>query len=343
MSTLLAALSVLAFPASHEGVPLLCAPAVSSTATIELESELSVSGGELAVFMGGSEVPAQYLPELHLEEQERFHVVLTQTLHERDGERCVWLRRYDELRWSDSGSMSMSGPDGSGDRWPWEVSCESPLEGRTLRLVVDGDELVSVGLADERLPVVDLPPGLGFELGWQALLPGRPVGSGDAWEVDGAVLGALWRAGGELGWIVPEEAAEHLDPPFDEREHGGALRLSCASLEDGQARIEVRGELERTTVRPGDLSRVPVADGSATDTVEERWEVEGRLVWDTVAGGLAELTLEGSWRSETATVRDPGQEGPDYESTFSVGGTRAFRARSAPAAEGVVEAAAGRR
>lgn len=344
MSTLLAALSVLALPASHDGVPLLFAPAVSSSASIELESERLVSGGELTVAMGGAEVPRQYLPELRMEMEERFRVVFDETLREREGERCVWLRRYDELRWENQGSMSMSGmgSEEGGEAWPWEGTFETPLEGRTLRLVVDGGELSAAELADDLLPI-ELPEGLAFELGWRGLLPERPVAPGETWEVDGEDLGALWTPGGELGWIVPEEAARNLDPPFDEREHGGRLSVSCASADGDLVRLELSGTLERTTVRPGDLSRVPVADGTATDTVEERWELEGTLVWDTAAGRLAELVLEGPWSSETATVRDPGQGGADYESTFVVEGSYAFRVRSTSAAQGVVEAAAGRR
>lgn len=336
------ALSVLALPTRREGVPLVFDPPARTSWSLELESELDVSGGELTVEMDGADVPAEYLPELVYAMRDRHSLSLSEAVVATEDGRAL-VRRYDALAWENEGSMRMTMAGSEEEAWPWEGSFETPLEGRTVRFALEGEPRpVLDDDASSELPFAA--EELARDLGWNALLPQEAVAEGDEWEADGEELALLWEPGGTLGWVVPEEAAQYLDPSFDERRFAGSLTLRLVELDEaaGRARATVAGELTRTTVRPGDLSRVPVVDGTATDTVEEVWEVEGTLEWDLGARRLASLALEGPWSSATTTERDPGQAGPTYRSTFSYEGTYALRARSGPGGERVLEAASPR-
>ncbi len=333
---LLPALIVLP-PAVQDGVPLVFEPEVGRTRHTEIESELRLAGGDLSVTMDGARVDPQYLPELHLETLDRRRVV-TRATCERTGERAAFLVRVEELAWTNEGSMGMS-MQGHDEKWPWSSSAESPFEGRTLRLEREPGEAARASFADdgEALAAADPAP----LLGWSALLPDAPRAPGERWEADGAALGALLELGESLAWEMPPEAAEHLLVEHDERATSGALTLALESVAGGRARASIAGELERRTVQPGDLSRVPVVDGTATDTIVETWTVEGALEWDLAAGELLSLRLSGPWASATTTERDPGQPGPTYVSVFEVEGSYAVRV-DARGDDAPVEAAARR-
>lgn len=159
---------------------------------------------------------------------------------------------------------------------------------------------------------------------------------GARWDADGADLRALFEPGGDLGWVAEDEEAEALLlPEVQERVHEGELRLELEELVrvGGRraARVALRGELVRETVRPGDLESVPVVDGTATETERLRWDVEGELVWDVEAGAPLALRLQGPLSSRTTTVRDPGQPGASYEHVFELEGSYAFVLEALPA------------
>lgn len=327
-------------PASHDGIPLFFEPAPESTRALEIESVLRLDGGELSCVMDGSEVPGEYLPDLHLRLQDRRRLVLTETRVEGGAGERVSLRRFDELLWENEGSMAMS-MQGEDQEWPWSASGTSPFEGRTLRIareVPAEGGAPGVTLADGGAPL-DLPAGLGADLGFGALLGDEAPALGTEWKVDGAALGELFQPGDDLAWDLPAEMAEHLLVDYDERSFEGTLTLVLAEVVEQRARITVQGELVRITVQPGDLSQVPVVDGTATDTIEDTWQVEGELEWDLAANQLAELGLAGDWSSATTTVRDPDQPGSTYESVFTVEGSYSLSVRGAATEVRVAEAA----
>jgi len=298
-------------------VELVHAPRVGSSRSVVVEATTDLMGGELTCELNGEAVPAEYLPDLFLETTDVRRLELTETTE--DG---GWLRRYDAVSWENQGSFSMD-YQGAETSYPWSSEAETALEGRAVRVIRADDGSLSPAFADEGPDDPALLAGLRADLGLSALLPDGPVAEGDAWTVDGSELGALFDPCGDLQWELPPGMDELLLHEVRTRVHGGALELSLTEVgADGtRATCRVEGQLTRTTTRPGDLSRVPVADGTATDTVTETWDVEGELVWDLAADTMLVLDLDGELLRDTRTVRDPDQPGSTYESTFSVSGS----------------------
>jgi len=329
---------------SNDEVTLVHAPRADTSRTTTIEVEQELAGGELSVVMGGQAVQAEYLPELDLVTQDRRKLSITETfLASGEEGPTEWLRRYDEVSWSNAGSITISQMD-SEDSSSWTSEAETPLVERTVRFSSDDGEAVARELADDAAEVeLD---GLQVSLGLAELLPEAPVEVKDSWTVDGETLAVLLEPGGDFAWELDPEAQKHMLADIDERSHAGELRLVLLAVsKDGDARIarcSVEGELVRTTIQPGDLSMVPVTDGTATDTIEERWDASGELRWDLDEGCIVSLLLEGEFVSETHTVRDPDQPGGTYESTFTVEGSYSVRVESEHVEGRAVEAAAAR-
>ncbi len=307
------AAALLALAPSSE-VELVHAPASGTARTLTVETELGLDGGELICAMDGEDVPSEYLPELLFEMSDVRGMSLTETF-----ESGSWLRSYDEVRWENDGSMGMD-YGGQVQRFPWSAVAETPIEGRVVRLAGEDDGSLRREFEDGGSDDDELLEGLRADLGLGVLLPGQAVAEGSSWSVDGAGLAVLFDPCGDLGWDLPPESASHLLPEILEREHGGELELTLREVDGTHAVCAVSGQLVRTTIQPGDLTSVPVAEGTATETVSETWEVEGELHWDLAADAVHSLDLHGDLRQEALTVKDPGQPGPDYESTFTVEG-----------------------
>jgi hypothetical protein len=297
-------------------VELLRAPPPGVSRSMAIEAVIELEGGQLWCSMNGSEVPSEYLPELFLEMTDVRTLELMETF-----EGGAWLRRYDTVGWENDGSFSMD-YTGSEMSYPWSSAIESPIEGRVVRLTPEADGSVAREFADDGEDDADLLAGLQADLRLAALLPDGPVAEGAAWKADGSELGMLFDPCGDLAWDMDPEAAERLMPEIRTREHSGELGITLRELsEDGErAYCRVEGVLTRTTEQPGDLSQVPVVDGTATDTVTETWELEGELVWDLAAHAVLSLELDGELQQDTLTARDPDQPGSTYESLFPLSG-----------------------
>ena len=301
-------------------VVLAAAPEAGTSTSLAIRTELELQGGELTVLMNGEEVPSMFLPQLDYTMTERRTVAFTDSWTEVGAGAATWVRSYDELAWTNDGAMTMvMGADEQ--EFPWTATADTPLSGAEVRFSVSADGEVARELVDDDGDA-NLLAGLDAHVDLRELLPAGLIEVGGWWSVDGEALGLLFVPGGDFAWELPDEAVAQMQPEIREREHGGELELHLRSLdEEGRAHCEVTGALTRTTVQPGDLTQVPVADGTATDTVEELWELSGELVWDTRSNQVVLLELEGDLEQEVRTVRDPGQEGPDYESTFAVAGS----------------------
>lgn len=320
-----------------DSITLVHAPAQDSM-TLGFETELIFDGGDLVVVMDGAEVPQEYLPDLHMQSEERKVLRVVETYGARAEEEAAgsWLRLYEEIAWDNDGEMSIAGMQGESG-FPWSAQADSPLVGRQLSIDTEDGEEFEVSVVDDEGDL-DVPDGLHADLSLRQLLPEDSVSLGESWTVSGKGLGVLFDPGGDLAWDMAAESAAYLMPEIRERNHGGVLELTVDRLEGASAHCSVTGELIRVTVQPGDLSPVPVVDGTATDTVEERWELEGQLVWDIDAKRITSLSLSGPLSSETKTVRDPGQPGSTYEGTFTVEGTYAVEVECVPEGAQAVEA-----
>ena len=334
LATLLA-LSSFTAPLSETPV-LRFDPAEGSGLSVEMSASRNLQGGELSVVMNGSEVPASFLPELSLDEEDQRQLVFQETY---EAGADALSRRYETIRWTNVGQMEVSNPQGS-ESYPWDMDAQTSIEGRTLRFEREDDGTLAATAIDNE--TVEIPQGLLGGLSLRELLPDEMVGLDESWEVDGSDLAVLFSPGGDFDWQMPEEAAEHMLPEIRERSHEGELDVTLTSIEGGLAVCKLEGTLERITLQKGDLSQVPVADGTATDTVTETWTVRGEMRWNVEANHIHSISLEGDLHSETETERDPDQGSPTYSSTFTVEGTHAFELTTEALTDEVIEASSSR-
>lgn len=300
---------------------LVHAPAHASTRRFEALVEEGYRGGQLEVVMNDQPVPSAFLPALDLRSDDTHRLEWVETrLSEPGAETALFLRRYEEAAWSNEGSMSMEAQGQAAEEQPWSVAADSPLVGQLLRCEADADGF-EAEFADEAVRGVDLDE-LPADLGFAGLLPPEALAVGEGWEVEGERLAILFRFTEGLAYEIDAEAREQLGLEVDRIEVDGSLEFELREVRGALAHCRVEGELERVVERPGDLTPVPVVDGTATDTETTLWRVEGSFVWDLEAGALHALELEGETEQAIATVRDAGQPGPTYSSTFEVGGER---------------------
>ena len=109
------------------------------------------------------------------------------------------------------------------------------------------------------------------------------------------------------------------DPPVGELE--GSLAATLARVADGVARIELKGSLEAEEESKGDLSDVPVAEGTTTVRTRTSYAIEGSLLWDLRRGHLAGAEIGAELEVLIDTQKDPGQDGPDFASLMTLAGT----------------------
>lgn len=319
---------------SAQELELLHRPRVGASRVTTATTSRQVSGGELSVVMNGEETPRHYLPDLHLETNDERRVTVLDTV-ERVDDAPTLLRRFDELAWDNEGEFRMDMGDG-GRSTPWTSEADCDAEGAVLRMTPDREAEWLPGGPDVGAAPFALPLDL------VAFLPEGALRPGETWEVDGEEVAWIFDFAAELPWNLAPEAAEWLVYDYDRRDHAGELTCTLVEVTGDRARCTLQGRLERESERPGDLSQVPVVDGTATETLEEVWDVEGELSWDVATRQPLALWLEGDFLSSSVTVRDPGQGGPDYEHVFEVAGTQRFELESAASDESLLERHASR-
>jgi hypothetical protein len=319
---LTALLAALALPAG-DGIRLSDEPALAGARRIACEVSYELSGGALEVEMDGTPIPTEYLPRIDFSMEDERRLVVVDAFDE-DG----WVRLYDEAAWSNGGVLELDS-SGSVEAFPWTADGNTPLLGRKVRFDREaGGARAKAGataFADDRAADAALLDGLQVDLGLGELLPERAVAVGDTWSIDGELLAGLFEPGGDLAWQLPPEAAAYLVRDVRSQAFAGALELELDAVADGVARCTVKGELVRTTIQAGDLSRVPVTDGTATETVMLTWSVEGAFDWSVAERRLVLLDLAGDLRQVTRTVRDADQPGPGYSSVMRVEGDRKLK------------------
>lgn len=273
---------------------------------------------EFSVTMAGNPVPEQFLPELLFESELEMNCVVRDRYEAPSaGETPVFTREYDQL--FGLGNWSFEMPPQSAEGGNWEH--RSDLEGKSVKFEWDeGSGLYSRTIQSQREQPEELQK-LSVAMNLEEFLPEEAVALGDTWVIDGAVVSALLRPGGELGLHLD---ADDDEAPFQLVEASGELtvRLSkVAKLKGVQvAVLLIEGSYVLEEKRPTTLERVPVADGTATEFATTNLELEGELIWDLEAGLPLLLELESSLDEVVETIRDPGQGGSDYSSEMTFGG-----------------------
>jgi len=294
--------------------PLVFDPAPGTTLVRAFEHEQDLVLDSMSILMDGYEVPSEYLPEMELDIHSLVRVVVTDRLVEIDeGRPRVLLRTYDELATSASSEFVMI----PGDSALEEGSATSALEGRSVRFEWDpeGGSYAVAFTEDEG----DLPEELAEDMGLRAFLPEDAVEEGDEWELDASVLHDVFRPGGDLAWDWSR--SEGMRGEIEEAHaFDGTLTARLTGIDEGVAEIELEGSFHEEDESEGDLSDVPVADGTATTFRTRTYELEGILRWNVEAGHVAGLALASAIEMEMRTVKDPDQGGPEYQHTMVFSG-----------------------
>lgn len=331
-----AALSLGLRPADTPGFD----PAAGSVVEKRFRSELRVSFESMSSTFDGQPVPAQYLPEMEIEHHRHTSCALLDTyVAVADGVPTELRRTFEELEETQKFEIVVAGSlDESA-----EATGESPLEGLTVVFRRDGpDDEAQASLAaeseGETAVIEPLLAGLVEDMDLRGFLPPAEHDLEERWDVGADAYGALFAPGGELA--LEYDQAGPWSELEGEPQLTGAAWARLAELVEAEesaegpgrrlARIELGGELEIRSERPTELEHIPVTQGRATERVRIALELEGFLLWDLAAGRFAALEVEAATRMEIETVRDPGQEGPDFTSTVVLAGTWELEAQASP-------------
>ena len=295
-------------------------PGLTLTRTVTSRTELT--GGDLRVKMDGQDVPSEFLPELTIDVTQASSVLVRD-----EHAATAFVRSFEALSSEATIEVDLGGYMGqSGERI--EAFATSPLQGRAVRFTPTEDGVTVATFADERDATEvagddhALLAGLREDQDLAAWLPEGPVAVGARWQAPAAALRELIEPSGALAWKWSSpDAAEHAAS----RSITGDVELELVRVTDADGRaiaaLRVSGTFEHTTTRATDLADVPVADGTATETRTAATTLRGDLVWDVAGGHLVSAELVTELDQTSRTVKDPGQEGPEYESALSFEGT----------------------
>lgn len=315
-----ALIALLAIPTVFDVPSFAPEPGSALRKSFELETELTLV--EMSATMGGQPVPQEYLPELEIETSStRRLVVEDELVGVADGRPTKLVRTYVEIAETLDVSVTLDGED-AGSR---AAKGESALEGARVAFEWDADaEDFVAAFADERDDDALL-AGLDEDLDFRAFVP--PAGwSKGPWSIDAEAIEALFEPGGELSITgVEEEGGAFVERSFDARVEA---TLAAPRETDGKRLlvIELEGEGTAVSDRPGDLSFVPVVQGTATETRTLRFALEGWIAWDAAAGRAHAVELTLAAQVEQVIAKDPGQSGPEFDTTTSLSGDWTFRA-----------------
>lgn len=256
---------------------------------------------------------------------ERVIAYVDTVVESEDGRPTKVTRKFDQVE--------MTGTMGSGDR-AREIDRESPLEGETVVLVLDGDDVVAA-LEDGEPDDPSVLQGHHLRLPLDGLLPGADVEEGDSWEPEAAGLleamlldieGALFPrptfdggeggegrgggrggrgggpGGGGTGFMATAEWEIEAELTSAREDVDG---LECVVIE---ITCEADGDLpERTFGRGGrELSLAPYAPAFLAMLRDNTYEVEltGKLYFSVAAKRPVKLELEGEFTLETGFERE---------------------------------------
>ena len=327
-AVLVLAASTLAFPAGSVRIGYAAAEGSTWQKTFEVTTELGFD--DLSVVMNGQEVDPQFLPQIEMDATDTTYVEVTDVVVEvGDGGPRLVHRTYEGVWREAEQTMEMVGmmPE------PVETAVDgtSPLEGRTVAFTwEEGSDVASSAFADDGGADDALLADVAADMDLLAWLPDHELEEGDSWTVPADAIEAVLSPGGDLSIELEGEGAEEFTRgEGGEHEYEGELTLRLAALrsDDGErlAVIEIEGDFALENTYEGNLDQIPVVDGTATNTDKIDYELKGELAWDLASGVLRSLEAQADVIIESHTVKDPGQEGPEYESTAMLSGTMTFQ------------------
>ena len=298
------------------GAPLRFGPDAGSVLVKVFELELDLDFEEMTSRLDGQDVPKEYLPEMDIQiDTSERQVVRDEYVAVADGKPTTLRRTFEELD-AKVAKVVVVKPysDFSG-----EFGATSELEGRTVVFTLAGGEFERE--FDSQGGDSALLEGLSEDMDLRALLPDDDVAEGDDWSIEPEAFDLLLRPGGSMAF---EYEGGEDEWAFDPLGVEGELeaRLDGEREVDGVqlAVVSIRGRVVKLEERATDLTYVPVADGTATETSRTIYDLTGEFLWDTGAGHVHSLELEADVHNVVVTMKDEGQEGPDFESTLTMTG-----------------------
>ena len=311
-----AALLGLAAQPVDDSVKLHFSPAAGSAVEHEITIHTEFHGGDLAVKMGGSDVPANFLPKLEFSlDSKTSATVSDEYLTAEEGIDGPWRKRTITDP-SEAFTMEMSmdsesfdfGAEGTSELSGEPFFIGRDEDGETIARWADKDSALSTELLELQRPDCDL----------AGILTEDAVSTGDTWEADASALAGVLDFSRGLPWTWSGSDPSQV-PPVGTAEWTGDLELTVNEIkgegDEMHCTVSITGEAIEVVTKPGDLSQVPVADGTATETTTTTYQVEGEFTWNVTVGHLVALNLEGDGEGEQLTVKDAGQPGPEYQST----------------------------
>lgn len=296
--------------------------------TVATETELE----QFRVVFGGEEVPAEFLPQMDMtltSEAEFAFVDGYGSLQ--DGRPLSLQRKFEAIDSKDSSSFSMEGEGTSPESHDSAVVGHSAIEGKTVEFEWDASSEAYARHEGEGATSEELLAGLVEETDLRSWLPEEDIAIGASWKLEGEALDALLHPGGDLAIERTGEGAEYWPADFRSRVLEGEIELTLSSIEEAtaytpqkpveeshRARIAIAGEVREVVEREGDLSRVPVAQGEATQVDTTTYHLDGELVWDLATGMPHDLSLAARFERVSVTTKDEGE--PEYEHSLTFRG-----------------------
>ena len=323
MKTLpLALVALLAGPSSAP-VDLAYAPAEGTQVTRRITSTLELSLDELLVVMDGQEIPPEYLPDLQIDVNNTFVLEVVDRVEKGGDGRPRRLHRTFAAV-TDEATTTVFMPPDLDETVRHTGTCA--LVGKSVVFAWDDkagkyDVAFADGVGEDE-PLA----GLVEDLDFRSLLPDGAVEIGAEWSVDPSFLHQLEAPGGTLPMLFTGGEVEEYFGPDVEWE--GEVKMKFVGWDEDaagrMALLRIGGAVRRETTKKTDLDQVPVADGTATEEIEGIYGLDGELAWDVAGGMMKGLTLTCSVSVLTVTTKDPGQDGPDFESETPMSGTWTF-------------------
>ena len=311
LTLLLAPILVASTTAGPQAIRYAPAPDTTLVRVVQLVTELDKE--EMTSTMNGQEIPPEFLPEMELTVLHASTFVVTDRIAAvADGRPVELHRTFDSVELQSREELEMYGEVTTS-----EGKATSPYEGQELHITWSEDEEAYAMVLVEDDEVVE---GLREDMDLRGFLPTGEVEEGDSWELEAEVLLGLFYPGGDLA--LEWEGDDLQGQPFTEDQLTGKVEARFAGIQDdGQALIEITGEVRTATSAEGNLEHIPVAEGTATITTEDTFELDGRLYWNLETGHMDSLELDAATRTEHVTMKDPGQPGGDFSATVILVGT----------------------
>lgn len=270
--------------------------AAKSKLTRTLESKVEADSTSFAVTLGGEDLGDIGTPKIRIEQTETVRVT-DEYESVADGRATKLVRKYDELAGTEMQSFHAPG-GASGDGEEKTSEKQSALEGQSVVFTWDdADDEYGAAWAEGSKGDDELLDDLTASYDFTEFLPGKPVASGDTWELGKPQFAVLFSPSGELGLESADDEDDESELTQSLLENlGGKGKATYKGLREGEgnlAMIAIEAELRTTGASDQE-------DGENELSIQ--LELEGEILWDVDEGRLHSFSIDGKV-AVTQTIR----------------------------------------